>query len=319
MEDQVWAALLSLRLAVRKCDDAFRYAALYEDGGVSMNRLSSSDPLALVCNRPQDLPLPIGPRTAILQVEHNVKCLFLERGGLSEAAARLLQIYLPYCLLAAEAGKHERALSVAHFAQTLDGKIATATGRSKWIGNTENLVHAHRMRALCDAVLIGGGTLVSDAPRLTVRHVSGEHPCRVVVGWPDADFSSLRSSGEAPILAIGHRPAAHCKVAYHQMDKGERGYIPSKALLRELYRRGLHTVYVEGGPVTTSRFLQDQAIDVLQLHLSPLLFGSGKNAIELPRIDEVGEALSFSAFFFEPIGDTVMFTGKPFWPQNDSA
>ena len=317
MEDQLWAALLSLRRAVKQCKVPLRYCALYDDGRVSLNELFSATPLVLVCKQPLDLPLPISTQTAIIQIEHSVKSLFLERGRLPETATRLLQTYLPYCLLPAEAATHSRALSIAHFAQTLDGKIATVTGRSKWIGNTENLVHAHRMRALCDAVLIGGGTLVSDAPKLTVRHVSGEHPSRVVLGRPDADFSSLQQSANAPILAIGHRDRTPgCSVTYLKMDKGEQGHIPSLKLLCELYKRGLHTVYIEGGPITTSRFLQDQAVDVLQLHLSPLLFGSGKSAIELPRIDEVGEALSFSAFFFQPIGDTVMFTGKPVWAQN---
>lgn len=318
MEDQVWAGLLSLRRAVKQCTAPFRYGALYDGGQVELNSLSSSTPLALVCKHPKALPLPIGANTAIIQVEQGVKSLFLERGRLSEAATRLLQVYLPYCLLSAEAANRKRALSVAHFAQTLDGKIATATGRSKWIGNDENLIHAHRMRALCDAVLIGGGTLASDAPKLTVRHVTGEHPCRVVLGWPDADFSSLQESADAPVLAIGHRDKTpECPITYLQMAKGVRGHIPSIELLRELYKRGLHTVYIEGGPITTSRFLQDQAIDILQLHLSPLLFGSGKSAIELPKIDEVGEALSFAAFFFQPIGDTVMFTGKPVWAQNE--
>ena len=70
---------------------------------------------------------------------------------------------------------------VAQLGQSLDGRIATATGASKYISGFEALKHLHRLRAEVDAVLIGVGTLIADDPALTVRHVEGEHPVRVVI------------------------------------------------------------------------------------------------------------------------------------------
>ncbi|MDH5604452.1 MAG: dihydrofolate reductase family protein, partial [Cyclobacteriaceae bacterium] len=117
----------------------------------------------------------------------------LERGEkeLSREAQHFLSLYLPICFYQMKAKKRKSAFTIAHFAQSLDAKIATENGASQWIGNEENLIHAHRMRALCDGVLIGAKTLKTDKPRLTVRHVEGPDPVRIVMGDGDYDFSSL--------------------------------------------------------------------------------------------------------------------------------
>ena len=235
---------------------------------------------------------------------------FLQIGAASQDVLDFLQLYLPCCLLPLWARQEKRAITIAHFAQSLDGKIATTTGDSKWIGNTENLVHAHRMRALCDAVLIGTGTLLADKPRLTVRHVTGQNPVRVVLGATCSDFESLYNSSSGRILVISSEAdRLNGKADYIQLKK-QNGRISALAILKTLYQKNIKMVYLEGGPTTTSYFLEDQSVDILQLHLAPVIFGSGKAAFSLPSITTVDEAVHIQHYCYQPVGNAIMFMGQ---------
>ncbi len=230
---------------------------------------------------------------------------------LSENEIHFLKVYLPYCFLSPRANLERRAIAVAHFAQTLDGKIATQTGDSRWIGNEENLVHAHRMRALCDGIMVGKKTLENDFPRLTVRKVEGGNPRRVVLGSPQSNYDCLFDSSPDPVIVIGKEASQqNGKIIYHHLES-ENGHIVSQRILECLYQQGIKTVYIEGGAITTSNFLRDKTLDVIQLHISPFLFGSGKTGIVLPNIQNVKEGVAFQTFCFHTIGDTVMFVGEP--------
>jgi len=100
--------------------------------------------------------------------------------------------YLPFCFNYFKAIQNHKTYVISHFAQSLDGKIATNSGHSKWIGNEQNLIHAHRMRALCNGILIGANTLKKDKPMLTVRHVEGDDPVKIVLCNSCQDFIELR-------------------------------------------------------------------------------------------------------------------------------
>ncbi|MFK7920812.1 MAG: RibD family protein [Bacteroidia bacterium] len=234
----------------------------------------------------------------------------LETNSVSEELRPLLSHYLPYCLLPYHAHKQKRAISITHFAQSLDGRIATENGDSRWIGSEENLIHAHRMRALCDGILIGAQTLVADEPSLTVRHVKGTNPKRIVVGASAHDFSSLWKSCHDPVLVLGNgRIVDDQRLEYISRDKN-KGRWKGKEILECLYNRGICSVYIEGGAQTTSNFIYDGAVDILQLHFSPRLFGSGISAIKLPTIGEVREAIELDPFTFLPVGNSMMFVGQ---------
>ncbi len=87
----------------------------------------------------------------------------------------LLDLYLPIC-----GGTQARPVTVGHLGQSLDGFIATHSGDSQFVTGSENLVHLHRMRALCAAVVVGAGTVAADDPQLTTRLVRGPNPLRVI-------------------------------------------------------------------------------------------------------------------------------------------
>jgi diaminohydroxyphosphoribosylaminopyrimidine deaminase/5-amino-6-(5-phosphoribosylamino)uracil reductase len=218
----------------------------------------------------------------------------------------LLHLYLPYCLAPLEARRRRRAIAISHFAQTLDGRIATGGGDSRWIGCPENLVHAHRMRALCDAVLIGAGTLRRDRPRLNVRHVSGTDPLRIVIGADPLDLSCLMECSSAPVLTIGPNQSLDLTTS----AKGN-GRVDGRELLEVLFARGIHSVLVEGGAMTTSALLADRAIDVVQLHIEPLLLGSGLSPFTRPPAELIADALTFRSQSFVPVGSGIMFVGCP--------
>src|SRR5262249_12636571 len=88
----------------------------------------------------------------------------------------LIDLYLPVCSATAAA-----PITVGHLGESLDGFIATHTGESQWVTGPDNVVHMHRLRALCDAVVVGAGTVAADDPQLTTRLVPGPNPLRVVL------------------------------------------------------------------------------------------------------------------------------------------
>ena len=308
--DQLWKALLLLTKEISSHQEELSYIS-FTFGATTDIQFNS-----FVKNKPQTKAVhlffkdvrPIDGSVFLLDQAHKLHTQ--QTNELNAEELLFLKQYLPYCCLPIIAKRKKRAIAIAHFAQSLDGKIATYTGDSKWIGNDENLIHAHRMRALCDAILIGSKTLKTDDPSLTVRKVEGGNPMRVVIGSTQTDYSCLIESCKDPVIVIGDKQFTKKEMFNRLVLKKKEGKYYGIDILENLYKEGIHTVLVEGGATTTSNFLADKAIDILQLHIAPLVFGSGIQAISLPQIEIIKEALSFQHYTFQPIGDTVMFTGQ---------
>lgn len=225
------------------------------------------------------------------------------QGPMSARAAALFELYKP--LLDArtrQRGSGGRAWVVAQLGQSLDGFVATATGDSYYVNGPHCLLHLHRLRALCDAVLVGAGTVATDNPQLTTRRVPGPQPVRVVLD-PAARLDGLSRvfrDGQAPTLWLcdsrhaarararlgrspGQRTCSAEVLAVDDLiaDDTAAGHHPQRAV-DALASRGLRLLFVEGGGITVSRFFTAGALDRLHLVVAPVLIGNGRRGLQAP-------------------------------------
>jgi riboflavin-specific deaminase-like protein len=197
---------------------------------------------------------------------------------------------------------------IGRLAQTLDGRIAATNGSSQWIGGRGDILHTHRLRALCDVVLVGAGTVRHDDPRLTTREVTGPNPVRVILDAHRRLPTTHRvfTDGEAPTLLVAttEGPATHGQAEVLRVPAGDGGLdLPS--LLRALAQRGLRRIFVEGGGQTVSAFLAAGCLDRLHMTVAPVILGSGIPAFTLPGATCIADGLRF-AWTVHPLGDDIL-------------
>jgi riboflavin-specific deaminase-like protein len=223
-----------------------------------------------------------------------------------EATRALIDLYRPLI----DVGK--RRFVVAHLGQSLDGRIAALNGASRWITGPEDVLHNHRMRALCDAVVVGASTVCYDDPKLTVRGIAGRSPVRVVIDPRRrlaADYK-IFSDDEVETLLLCQAGAVVGGDRHGQARvigvRGESGALMPEAIVEALEAEGLSRIFVEGGGMTISRFLEAGALDRLQITVAPVILGSGRPSISLPEIETVADGLRPAMRQFR-LGDDTLF------------
>jgi riboflavin-specific deaminase-like protein len=183
---------------------------------------------------------------------------------------------------------------VAQMGQTLDGRIATVNGQSKYINGQDGLKHLHRLRALVDAVVVGVETAITDDPMLTVRLVQGQSPTRVVID-PKGRLSNIAKVWQQDgvrkiwVTSEDQHVSLPPQVEILALPLKEGHFDPELLLLR-LQQTGISRVLIEGGAKTVSRFLQATCIDHLHLIVAPIVMGSGRPSFELPPIFHMDQA-----------------------------
>jgi len=220
------------------------------------------------------------------------------------AEASLLALYHPLMIVR----QQDRPLCLGQLGQSLDGRIATASGQSHYINGASALRHLHCLRALVDAVVVGAGTVLSDDPQLTVRHVEGPSPARVVIdpnGRSTASARWLADDGCRRILVHagkGSPPPGVESLAVAAVE----GRLPTGEIVAGLAGIGLKRLLIEGGAATLSQFLEDGRLHRLHILTGPLIIGSGKPGLSLPPIDRLEQALRPAVRVFPlPEGDCI--------------
>jgi len=180
-----------------------------------------------------------------------------------------------------------RPYTVLKYAQTLDGRIATRSGDSKWISGAEERRVAHAMRAACDAVLVGANTVLADDPQLTVRMVPGASPVRVVldstlrtpagarVFGPDAATVVLTSERSHP----DRRAALRERGVQVQVVGSSPDGVDLEEGLARLRRLGVRSLLVEGGGRVITSMLRGRLADRVVVAVAPILLGTGTEAV----------------------------------------
>ncbi|HYF06893.1 MAG TPA: RibD family protein [Acetobacteraceae bacterium] len=199
---------------------------------------------------------------------------------------------------------------VGRLCQTLDGRIATASGSSQWIGGREDILHTHRLRALCHAVIVGAGTVAADDPRLTTREVEGADPLRVVLDPSrrlGAEYRLFREGPPTLLACAADAPGSdrHGTAEVLRVPRGASGSLDLSALLRALAARGASRVFVEGGGRTVSQFLAAGLLDRLHVTVAPVLLGSGIPSFTLPEAARIADGLRFTWRVF-PLGTDIL-------------
>jgi diaminohydroxyphosphoribosylaminopyrimidine deaminase/5-amino-6-(5-phosphoribosylamino)uracil reductase len=192
-------------------------------------------------------------------------------------------------------GRIDGLVVVGQFGQSLDARIATASGDSRYINGAAGLAHLHRLRALVDAVLIGVGTAKMDDPQLTVRRVSGPSPARVIVdpsGRLPASARVLAADGIRRLVITRQGIPSRLPHGVEIAGLPEAdGHIAPAAILAALAERGFRRILVEGGANTVSRFLAARCLDRLHVVIAPIIIGAGPSSVTLPPIARVEQAL----------------------------
>ncbi|MFD6438500.1 bifunctional diaminohydroxyphosphoribosylaminopyrimidine deaminase/5-amino-6-(5-phosphoribosylamino)uracil reductase RibD [Peribacillus sp. NPDC060186] len=241
----------------------------------------------------------------------------VEVGVLEKEAQRLNERFIHNMMT-------NRPFVISKYAMTLDGKLATHTGHSKWITGEESRHSVHLLRDEVDAILIGIGTVLADNPSLTTRlpEGGGKNPIRIILD------SELRVPLDANVVQVSDAKTVIVTQENASVDKiaalSEKGIefiiVPKtdagldlRILMEELYKKGITDVLLEGGSEVNASFLRAGLIDKYLIYVAPKLLG-GRNSLT-PfsgiNVDTMDEAMDVSISSVDMSGEDICIIAYP--------
>lgn len=226
--------------------------------------------------------------------------------------------------------QHGRPQTLAKYAMTLDGRIATFTGHSRWISGEASRRHVHMLRDRTDAILVGIGTLLADDPQLTTRlpddqtgYGGPHHPLRVVLDSQLRTPVSARmladyAPGQTLIYTTDTTPTEHqvhleaARADIVRVPAGSDGHVDIAAVLRDLGDRGLNDLLIEGGGAVLGAFFEAGLVDRVAAYVAPVIVG-GRDApgpVGGRGVATMPEAWRLVDRVVTQLGDDVLITGR---------
>ena len=217
----------------------------------------------------------------------------------------------------------KRPYVILKMAQSLDGKIATGRGESKWITSEATRQFVHRLRSKVDAILVGTNTVLHDDPYLTVRNgsVKANQPLRIILDRCLKIKLHARSlnTKSAPVYYVTARknvPRAALRFRSKQIDIlgiPEKAHsLNLKVLLKELAQRGVTSILVEGGGELAASFLEDRLVDKIYWCMAPIFIGGrkAKTSVEGMGVERLASALRLKEVETYRFGEDIVIEGK---------
>lgn len=217
-----------------------------------------------------------------------------------------------------------RPLVTLKIAQTLDGRVATPSGDSRWVTGEAARTLVHRMRATLDGVLVGHGTAVADDPALTVRHVEGRQPLRIALDREGALPASLKlftdehaaetvavvGEGATPGYADALAERGGTVLPIPEVD----GHLDLGALLDTLGagvsdHGPVQSLLVEAGPGLATALMRQDLVDRLALFIAPKLVGDGRPSFGYLGVERMADAGTFAEVRWERVGEDILCRG----------
>jgi len=199
----------------------------------------------------------------------------------------------PIAALAAPISRQDGPFVIAQLGQSLDGRIATPTGKSRDINGCSGMDHLHRLRGLVDVVVVGVGTVVADDPQLTTRRVPGRSPARAVIdrsGRSSRSAKWLKDDG-CQRFVFSADPEGWPEGVERICSDTDPEVFEPRGVIEALHARGHKVILIEGGASTVSRFIDAGVVDRLHVCLAPIILGSGRPGLDLRPIDDLDGAL----------------------------
>lgn len=241
--------------------------------------------------------------------------IYVEYGFLQDELRKQNEVFFKWI-------EHKKPFIVLKAAMTLDGKIATATGQSKWITNETSRAYGYKLRDIYDGIMVGINTVIEDNPMLTARVDGGKNPIRIVVDSSlkiDINANVVQDKSAKTIVATTDK-ADKDKILKLQaqdvdvivVDKDENDKVDIEKLLDILGQQNICSILVEGGATLSGSFVAKKLVDKVYFFIAPKIVGGkeAKTPVAGTGILNLQEALALKDIQIEKLEEDILIIGR---------